>query len=148
MVILTSSRFSEFINRDPYEYLSSCDIQTWESFLRWSLDLGGLQKLDSLRTKWRYVQMWYHDKCGRDIDKTIGARFVVVVWYNYNNNHNGRLCTNGRHTHPFPSGNWWWSVTIVDLVKARRADRANNKKQTHSSSQNLPPLPSDVGNNS
>lgn len=58
-----SDRFCAHLGRDPYEF-TSFSIQCYEQYLRWVLDIGGIQKHDSIRTNWNYIRMLYRHHCG------------------------------------------------------------------------------------
>lgn len=53
---------------------------TYEELLRWCLDSGGIQRLDSLKTEWNYIRMLHRDMCNYNMDQIIWDHMTKVYF--------------------------------------------------------------------
>lgn len=80
-LFVISKSFLAFIGLDPnnrWTILGSCSIQMYEQFFRWRIDEGGIKRLSSLMTEWKYISMLHRVKCNQNMDDTTGKHITQV----------------------------------------------------------------------
>ena len=86
-LFMLSKSFLAFLGEDvndAWNILCTCTIQLYEQFLRWRIDEGGIKRLSSLTTEWKYICMLHRVKCNnKNMDGTTEKHIKQVCWLFY-----------------------------------------------------------------